>query len=128
MAEKLLILTFLCHVLDDFVLQPICLSKLKQKSWWVDQCKTKEQLEKYGNDYIVGLLIHGFSWSGTILLPYLFLVPAPEGNFLVGLFVGNGLLHALIDHLKANLHWLNLVEDQFIHLLQILLTWAILMP
>ena len=32
---KLFILSILFHIIDDFVFQPICLSKLKQKSFWI---------------------------------------------------------------------------------------------
>ena len=40
-------LMILCHILDDFVLQPVCLSNLKQKRWWDEHCYGKQ----YNNDY-----------------------------------------------------------------------------
>lgn len=32
---KLFILSILLHIIDNFVLQPICLSRLKQKKTWL---------------------------------------------------------------------------------------------
>ena len=115
---ELIILMFLCHVLDDFVLQPVCLSKLKQKSEW-----PKNRL--YRNDYLVALLIHAFSWSGWILVPWM--IFRDIGGVVLGIiFVINGLIHAFVDHLKCNTYSLNLVWDQSIHILQILITWSAL--
>lgn len=42
------------------------------------------------------------------------------------LLIGNLIIHFIIDHLKANVHILNLIQDQLIHLIQIVLTWIIL--
>lgn len=39
----------LLHIIDDFVLQPISLSKLKQKSFWELYLKDSEL---YKNDYL----------------------------------------------------------------------------
>ena len=36
---KVLLLMFLFDIIDDFVLQPICLSKLKQKRYWIEECE-----------------------------------------------------------------------------------------
>ncbi len=115
---ELIILMFLCHVLDDFVFQLVCLSKLKQKSEW-----PKSRL--YRNDYLVALLIHAFSWSGWILVPWMIFRDV-EGVVLGIIFVINGLIHAFVDHLKCNTYSLNLVWDQSIHILQILITWSAL--
>ena len=59
---EVVFLMILLHIIDDFVFQPICLSKLKQKQYWIDACeKQKLDYEKYQNDYITALLIHGLS-------------------------------------------------------------------
>lgn len=39
MIFKSLILSILLHIIDDFIFQPICLSKLKQKKYWEDTLK-----------------------------------------------------------------------------------------
>ena len=60
------LIMILLHIIDDFVLQPICLSKLKQKSFWETYVKDDE---KYKFDYKVALVIHALSWSIMIHLP-----------------------------------------------------------
>lgn len=48
----LIILMSICHVIDDFVFQPICLSKLIQKKFWLEtNIKTKlvREISKFGN-------------------------------------------------------------------------------
>ena len=42
--------------------------------------------------------------------------------FLAGSFVINGLIHMFVDNLKANKFKINLIQDQSIHLVQILVT------
>ena len=58
-----------CHIVDDYYLQGI-LASMKQKSWWTKQ---ESYEDKYKNDYIVALLMHAFSWSFMILIPFLLL-------------------------------------------------------
>ena len=36
--------------------------------------------------------------------------------------VANTLIHASVDHMKANMHKINLVQDQLIHVGQIIVT------
>lgn len=60
MEIKILLLMLLCHIIDDFVLQPICLSKLKQKDWWE---KHIYENVMYKDDYKMALFIHSMSWS-----------------------------------------------------------------
>ena len=111
----------LCHVIDDFVLQPICLSKLKQKEWWENNCPD----EKYKNDYKIALFMHCLSWSAMILLPVIFFTEI-SGAVLYWVFIINAFIHYIVDDFKANLKILNLVQDQLIHLGQILLTFLII--
>jgi hypothetical protein len=112
----------LFHIIDDFVFQPICLSKLKQKNWWKENIKNEDELEKYKDDYKAALLIHSLSWSIMIHLP-LFLI---ANNFWLWFSVTmNMLIHCIVDDLKANDKKLNLVEDQFIHIIQILITFLL---
>ena len=119
---RLLILMFICHVLDDFVLQLACLSKLKQKSWWMSQTDN----ELYKRDYYVGLVVHSFSWSGWILLPLIFFAPNVPGTMLLIAFLINGVLHAVMDNRKANKLDVSLLADQLFHFFQIMVTWIVL--
>ena len=115
------LIMILLHIIDDFVLQPICLSKLKQKSFWEPYVKDDE---KYKFDYKVALAIHALSWAIMIHLPLMFIV-SNEILVLVSVAI-NTAIHAYIDDEKANKLNINLLEDQLIHLIQIGATWALL--
>ena len=119
---KILLLMILAHVVDDFVLQPVYLSKLKQKSWWEKQDGYKRL---YKDDYKMALLIHSMSWSIMTLLPAIFMLNT-SGTLLFGVFIVNTLIHYVVDNEKANKGHLNLMADQFIHLSQIFASWVIL--
>lgn len=105
----------LLHIIDDFVLQPICLSKLKQKSFWETYLKDSDL---YKNDYKVALLIHGLSWSIMVHIPFM-LLPINEWWILWSVLT-NAIIHAWIDNEKANKLSINLLTDQIIHLVQII--------
>jgi hypothetical protein len=93
---------------------------MKQKNWWTKQ---ESYEDKYKNDYVIALIMHAFSWSFVILIPFLLLGLSPI--FLVIALVLNGTIHAFVDDLKANQKKINLVQDQSIHIGQIFLTWLI---
>lgn len=115
---RILLMMILAHVIDDFVLQPICLSKLKQKEWWEKNAPDK----MYAEDYIAALTVHGVSWSIMTLLPIIFFTQAPDG-FIMTMFIFNAVAHAVIDDAKANRKEINLGKDQLAHLIQIVMTW-----
>ena len=127
-SQRLLILFIMifCHLIDDYKLQGI-LANMKQRQWW------KENANKYlyRNDYKMALIEHAFSWSFMITLPFLVISFIQNNSFLMILLVIsyfiNTAIHAFIDNLKANKYVINLVEDQFAHLVQIICTWIILM-
>ena len=119
MIIYILFLMILCHIIDDFVLQPICLSKLKQKSWWDENCHGKQ----YKNDYKMALFIHCLSWSIMVHLPIMFLLP--YGWILSLSILINTCIHYIVDDLKANKYKINLITDQSIHFIQIILTFII---
>ena len=115
------LIMILLHIIDDFVLQPICLSKLKQKSFWEPYVKDDE---KYKFDYKVALVIHALSWAIMIHLP---LIVIGTNEYLVYLSVIiNTIIHAWIDDEKANKLHITLFEDQIMHGIQIVSTWALL--
>jgi len=126
-ANKFLILFIMifCHLIDDYKLQGI-LANMKQRKWW------KENANKYlyHNDYKMALIEHAFSWSFTTTLPFLVIAFIQNNSLLAVLLIVNYIIntaiHAFVDDLKANKFKINLVEDQLIHLLQIICTWIIL--
>ena len=105
----------LLHIIDDFVLQPICLSKLKQKTFW--ECYLKDS-ELYKYDYKVALIIHGLSWSIMVHLPFILL--SVNEYWILWSVITNAIFHAWIDNEKANKLSINLLTDQIIHLFQIM--------
>lgn len=121
MGLKILLLMVLLHIIDDFFLQSMCLSKLKQKETWTEYNEKTNNLYKY--DYIVALFIHGLSWSIMVHLP-LFIFDISEVLLIISVFA-NAIVHSYIDDIKANKKKINLVTDQFLHFLQILIIYFI---
>ena len=126
-SQRLLILFVMifCHLIDDYKLQGI-LANMKQRKWW------KENANKYlyRNDYKMALIEHAFSWSFTTTLPFLVIAFIQNNELLAVLlivsYIINTTIHAFVDDLKANKFKINLVEDQLVHLTQIICTWIIL--
>lgn len=115
------------HILDDFVLQSMCLSNLKQRSWW----KKFAPQTSYRYDYMIALIIHAFSWTFMMQLPILLLMYLEHRWNLIlvymCMFLTNWFLHSSVDNAKANKQKLNLWQDQLIHLVQIIITYVIFM-
>lgn len=116
---KILLLMIFLHIIDDYCLQGI-LAQMKQKKFWEDNAPD----ELYKHDYIWALIMHSFSWTFMILLP--FFVAGTVGWLYYVVFVGNLIIHAVIDDLKANKHRINLWADQQIHLVQIIVSFCLL--
>lgn len=119
--EFIFILMAFLHIVDDFYMQNISLTRLKQKKWWEDLINDFEE-SKYNKDYIAALIVHGFSWSFMVHLPILLIA---EANFLYVISViAQGLIHAYIDDVKANKFIINLIEDQTMHISQIVIIFV----
>lgn len=106
------------HVLDDFYLQGI-LTSMKQKSWWKENSPDK----MYRHDYIAALIIHGFSWAFMIMIPvcWSYVSDVSPWMYILAIIL-NTAIHAFVDHLKANMRKINLIQDQLIHFIQIVIT------
>lgn len=112
-----------CHVVDDYVLQAPCLCDLKQKSWWSKNAPAR----KYENDYMMALLMHSASWAFMISLPAAIYSWKYLGPWYLTTFCINTSIHYVVDDLKANRGKLNLIQDQFIHIIQIVVTFLYFM-
>ena len=112
------------HLVADYTLQG-WLADVKQKSWWEEIITKKHgflvNMTKYKHDYIAALFCHALYWSILICAPFF-----ASSWFLVAVVL-NTVAHAIIDDLKANRLKLNLIQDQLLHLGQILLTLGIMM-
>lgn len=124
MFIKIVLFMILFHIIDDFVLQPISLSNLKQKKWWKKQ---EGYSDKYKDDYKVALAIHSISWSIMIHIPLVIMFPSLGQLALLISFIVNAVIHYYIDDLKANKLKINLFEDQMVHFWQICTTLSFIM-
>ena len=112
------------HVVDDYYLQG-CLAKFKQRSFWEENAPDK----MYRYDYMMALAMHAFSWAFMIQLPVMVMIFMGMQSNIKGygvLLVINSIIHAIVDNLKANKRYINLIQDQLIHLVQIIFTWFFL--
>lgn len=109
------------HILDDFFLQSAWLVSGKQKSWW--EANVPDPL--YKNDYVMALLMHSFSWACSIMIPIGLALHWEIPCICYIMIIINAVVHAIVDHFKANKHAINLITDQLIHLLQILVTFIV---
>lgn len=112
-----------CHIVDDYYLQG-WLASAKQKKYWKE---LQNYSEKYKFDYIPALLMHAFSWTFMVMLPIAAVFKFnPEIEFFIA-FVLNFAVHAITDNAKANAMKINLVQDQTIHIIQIVITFLVLL-
>lgn len=113
------------HVIADFAMQGV-MADMKQKEWW----KKNAPDAKYDGDFIMPLLMHSFSWAFLVMLPlagYAAYYYGGIGITYFALLIINTNVHLWIDHAKCNEHKINLIQDQAIHLGQILITAAVMM-
>lgn len=121
----ILIMMFFMHYIGDFIVQTSFVASSKQKSFWD---KYVEENRMYISDYKPILFLHSFSWTVCILLPIVLytLNTLSISAILISLVV-NIIIHTYVDNLKANKLKINLILDQAIHIIQITLTWYILL-
>lgn len=117
------IFMILCHLIADYYLQG-WLGTSKQKSWWESQ---KEYNENYKNDYKICLLCHSLEWSIIIHIPIIVYQGYCTGFGLLLLILFQTVVHYVVDDLKANKKTMNLVENQFCHFLQIIISYLLLL-
>ena len=109
------------HIVDDYYLQGI-LASMKQKAWWKKQESYKDF---YKYDYIVALIMHSFSWAFMVMMPIAFVMSFSITIGFAVVFVVNAIIHCIVDNLKANKMKINLVQDQSIHVAQIVVTFVL---
>jgi hypothetical protein len=122
-VDKLLVLftMMFLHIVDDYYLQG-WLASAKQKSWWEKNAPDK----LYKHDYIIALFMHSFSWSFMVMMPTTVYLLLHGRTWFPLLYVLNLVIHMIVDNMKANQHKINLIEDQLIHISQIIITWLII--
>lgn len=122
MNELFLLLSMIfAHIVDDYYLQG-WLASAKQRKWWENNASEK----LYRFDYIMALVMHSISWSFMIMLPIAFNCGFNVDIRFAIVFIANAFIHGFTDNLKANWRKINLIQDQLVHLLQIVTTFVIL--
>lgn len=111
-----------CHIVDDYYLQG-WLASAKQKKYWKENAP--DELYKY--DYIMALIMHSMSWSFMIMLPIAIFMQLEISLKFMIIWTINAIIHCIVDNLKANLFKINLIEDQCIHIIQIIITACLLL-
>lgn len=112
------------HGIADFNLQG-CLADLKQKSWWKNFFILDDnKLYRTRFDYMAALAIHSFTWSVCIMIPLVVCFELTPGMFVWLTFI-NTVVHAIVDNAKCNKYNLNLIEDQLVHVIQMLVTLGV---
>ena len=118
----LLLLILFLHVFADFNMQGI-MADMKQKEFW------KKYDKKYKFDYVMPLIGHAFQWSFVVNLPITLTAILTQKDCLEMYccmsIIFHTIIHAGIDTLKANDHKKTLIQDQFFHILQLILMWAV---
>lgn len=126
MMSKWFVLLFMIflHIVDDYYLQAIGpLASMKQRRWWSENYPN----ELYKYDYLVALMMHSLSWAFMVMLPISIYLSWDVNGEFVTFFVWNAVVHAFVDNAKANWLVINLVTDQFAHMIQIAMTfWFVL--
>lgn len=120
----ILISMIFCHIVDDYYLQG-WLASAKQRRWWEENNPD----DLYKDDYIMALIMHSFSWTYMVMIIptiYCFIHETRDVCIIFLLFGINLTIHAIVDDLKANQIMINLIQDQIIHIIQIICTWIIL--
>lgn len=124
MLALLLIAMIFFHIIDDFYLQG-WLASAKQKEWW--EKNAPDPL--YKNDYIMALVMHGFSWSCMIHIPLIihsYVCYGTNESIWISIVCSiwiNWAVHCIVDDRKANKKVINLVTDQLLHITQIVGAW-----
>lgn len=117
MSKQLIFaLMFLGHFLADYTLQG-WLADGKQRSWWRKLIPSYDE-SQYRFDHIVALVCHSLYWAIIICLP---VYNHPQLILMIAI---NGVIHAIVDHLKCNKLILSLYQDQLVHAIQIVITFA----
>ena len=132
----IVLLMFLMHYIEDFHVQG-CLANLKQKTWWIEECKKRNvNSKKYKDDFKMSLFAHSFENAIFVMLPMTIdLLISEHFKTLCNvwfLFIPAIMFltssHYLIDDANANKLKINLVQDQLAHIACILLVAILYFP
>ena len=108
------------HIVDMFGLNLLSLKMASGKSWYTPGLTLKRSKP----DSIIPLLTQGFSWSILVHVPIIALLIIENINpptvLIFITVILQGLVHAYISNENASFRKLNFVENQILHLVQII--------
>lgn len=123
---KVILLIIGLHIFADFTLQGL-FGNLKQKDYWLKMfgegstwISYEGLVRKYGKDYKAAIFCHALYWTLITFSPLIYLAEADW--FIATMVVVNTAVHYAIDDQKANVHTINLIQDQLMHFGQIAIT------
>ena len=128
MIVYLILAGLFLHIIADYIFQTSFMANAKQRKWWKDNYPDK----KYQFDWLIILFLHSFEWTVCVMLPVslyrIFTVGTSlvEAILVLILVVINTAIHMWIDDMKANQLRISLVQDQLVHIVQIIITTLIL--
>lgn len=107
------------HCIGDYSLQGEFLSSAKRKSFWINN---NDENINYLEHYVI-LFIHSYIWSFCINMPLFHLL---SSNKIIFSILLNCIIHMIVDNLKVNKKVISLLTDQLLHLVQIIITYLLL--
>lgn len=116
----LFIFMIFAHIIADFYLQ--CnINSAMHKEWWIrNPSGTRNRY-----DYITCIVIHSVFWTFTVLLPIAYRLNFDFSWFYTLAFIGNAIIHGIVDNYRINKKKINLILQEAAHLWQITLTYLL---
>ena len=110
------------HIIADYSLQGV-LAQMKTVRFWKDlkerESKRQDGFKISTKDWLMPMIEHSFMWSFIVHLPIMIFYTVNPMIILISILT-HTCFHFLIDSLKANANAINLITDQFAHMIQLL--------
>lgn len=121
----ILVMMFFIHFVFDYYIQSRSNVNIKSINWWLK--RHPRNITKAKMCCYCGLMMHSFTWSYAVLLPFLYYTWSNNLNnaVLYYFMFTNALVHCVIDDMKTNSRCINSITDQFLHSIQIVTLWLV---
>lgn len=123
MKALILFTMIFLHIVGEFYLQGM-LAKMKKKRWWY-----RHEPEDGGRyNHIAALIIHGYSWSFIVHLPFTGLIVLCDMFDCMAVLslslLSHAVLHALLANDRINHDFLDFADEQACHVAQVFIVWV----
>ena len=110
---RIFFIMLLLHIVAEFVLQPVCLSRLKRDTTHKDTAE-------------MAIAISAIMWATMIMIPLMYY--STEGDLVLLLvFLANFGLHTMIDGYYTNRQKISFVTTQCLYLMLVAITFLLTM-